>query len=132
MTLVVALTGGDLLLWNWSLGANHTVLALIAGLTLPPLAAASALMLVLTAGRLASRIRPPAIPPIPVRRYAVRRPRWRFTAARTRRRHARVEALRTARTRAHHIEPDERELAPAAAAATAEARPRRQDRKLAA
>jgi len=30
---------GDYLLWNWSLGGNHEVLALVAGLTLPPLAA---------------------------------------------------------------------------------------------
>jgi hypothetical protein len=34
---VLALTVGDYLLWNWSLSANHDVLALVSGLTLPPL-----------------------------------------------------------------------------------------------
>ena len=31
---------GDYLLWNWSLNGNHDVLALVSGLTLPPLALA--------------------------------------------------------------------------------------------
>jgi hypothetical protein len=60
LALVAALTGGDFLLWNWSLDANHTVPAVIAGLTLPPLVAACALMLVLTTARLVSQIRAPA------------------------------------------------------------------------
>jgi hypothetical protein len=34
---VLALTVGDYLLWNWSLSANHEALALVSGLTLPPL-----------------------------------------------------------------------------------------------
>jgi hypothetical protein len=40
-TLTVAgLALGDYLLWKWSLGSHQDVLALIAGLTLPPLGAA--------------------------------------------------------------------------------------------
>jgi hypothetical protein len=35
---VSGLTFGDYLLWNWSLNGNHDVIALISGLTLPPLA----------------------------------------------------------------------------------------------
>jgi hypothetical protein len=63
MALVGALTAGDFLLWNWSLSANHDVLALIAGVTLLPLAAASVLLAALTALQLASRFtRLPAIP----------------------------------------------------------------------
>ena len=56
LVVVCALTAGDFLLWNWSLSANQAVLALVSGLTLPPLAAASVLLLVLTAARLASRV----------------------------------------------------------------------------
>ncbi len=46
------LTLGDYLLWNWSLNANLDALALVAGLTLPPLAVASLWLLGLTAARL--------------------------------------------------------------------------------
>ena len=35
--LLIGLTVGDYLLWNWSLNGSHDVIALIAGLTLPPL-----------------------------------------------------------------------------------------------
>jgi hypothetical protein len=38
---VLALTVGDYLLWNWSLNGGHDVLALVSGLTLPPLALVS-------------------------------------------------------------------------------------------
>ena len=37
----LALTGGDYLLWNWSLSSGHDIVALIAGLTLLPLVAVS-------------------------------------------------------------------------------------------
>ena len=40
LVFVSGLTLGDYLLWNWSLNANHDVLALVSGLTLPPLAVA--------------------------------------------------------------------------------------------
>jgi len=42
---------GDYLLWNWSLNANHDVLALISGLTLPPLVLALVWMLALSVMR---------------------------------------------------------------------------------
>lgn len=48
---VLALTVGDYLLWNWSLSANHEVLALVAGLTLPPLALVSLWILAVGAMR---------------------------------------------------------------------------------
>lgn len=41
LVTVPALTLGDLLLWHWSLTAPHTILAIVAGLTLPPLLVAS-------------------------------------------------------------------------------------------
>ena len=47
LVFVLGLTLGDYLLWNWSLDGNHDVLALVAGLTLPPLAVASLWMLAL-------------------------------------------------------------------------------------
>jgi hypothetical protein len=49
---VLGLTVGDFLLWNWSLGANHDVIALVSGLSLPPLAIASLWVLALATGRL--------------------------------------------------------------------------------
>jgi len=52
LALVSGLTLGDYLLWNWSLNANHDVLALVSGLTLPPLALACAWMIALTLIRL--------------------------------------------------------------------------------
>lgn len=116
LALVVALTGGDFLLWNLSLGANNTVLALIAGLTLPPLVAACALMLVLTAARLVSRIRAPGMPAAARQRATRRRPP---TTARAALRHSQPEpqaqALRTARARGAHAAP-ERDGAPTTAA----------------
>ena len=38
LVFVSGLTVSDYLLWSWSLGGNHEVLALVSGLTLPPLA----------------------------------------------------------------------------------------------
>jgi hypothetical protein len=52
LALVSGLTLGDYLLWNWSLNAGHDVLALISGLTLPPLALAFLATLVVTALRM--------------------------------------------------------------------------------
>jgi hypothetical protein len=55
---------GDYLLWNWSLNGNHDVLALVSGLTLPPLAIACIWLFALSAMRLlahtVNRSRPPA------------------------------------------------------------------------
>ncbi len=52
LVFVSGLTLGDYLLWNWSLGANHNVIALVSGLTLPPLALVTLWMLALSVGRL--------------------------------------------------------------------------------
>jgi len=52
---VSGLTVADYLLWNWSLNSNHDVLALVSGLTLPPLAVASLWLLSLTVARLIAR-----------------------------------------------------------------------------
>lgn len=46
------LAAGDYLLWNWSLNGNHDVLALVSGLTLPPLAIACIWLLALSVMRL--------------------------------------------------------------------------------
>jgi hypothetical protein len=43
---------GDYLLWNWSLNGSHDALALVSGLTLPPLAIACVWLLALSAVRL--------------------------------------------------------------------------------
>lgn len=61
LVFVAALTVGDYLLWNWSLNSNRDVVALVAGLTLPPLALACLWLLALTLARLiagAARRRP--------------------------------------------------------------------------
>jgi hypothetical protein len=57
LVLVTGLTVGDYLLWNWSLNGNHDVLALISGLTLPPIAVACLWLMALTVARLAGRTR---------------------------------------------------------------------------
>jgi hypothetical protein len=54
--LVSGLTVGDYLLWNWSLNANHAAIALISGLTLPPLALATLWLATLAVGRLLARM----------------------------------------------------------------------------
>jgi len=51
LALVSVLAGCDYLLWNWSLQGSHDVLALISGLTLPPLAIALIWLLGLNAAR---------------------------------------------------------------------------------
>jgi hypothetical protein len=51
LALVSVLAFGDYMLWNWSLSANHDVLALVSGLTLPPLVLAWLWLLALTLGR---------------------------------------------------------------------------------
>ena len=56
LVFVVGLTLGDYLLWNWSLNGNHDVIALVAGLTLPPLAVIAAWLLAVSAARLVARI----------------------------------------------------------------------------
>ncbi|HEV3048646.1 MAG TPA: hypothetical protein VGY13_14935 [Solirubrobacteraceae bacterium] len=38
LVFVSGLAFGDYLLWNWSLAGNHATLALVSGLSLPPLA----------------------------------------------------------------------------------------------
>jgi hypothetical protein len=52
---VSGLTIGDYLLWNWSLNGNHDVLALVSGLTLPPLAIVVLWLLAVTVARLLAR-----------------------------------------------------------------------------
>jgi hypothetical protein len=67
LVFVSGLTVGDYLLWNWSLNGSHDVVALVSGLTLPPLAVACVWLLALGVGRrLARYTRRPA-------RRAVRR-----------------------------------------------------------
>ena len=55
LALVSGLTLGDYLLWNWSLNSNHDVLALISGLSLPPLAVACVWLIALNVARLLAR-----------------------------------------------------------------------------
>ena len=55
LAIVSGLTIGDYLLWNWSLNGSHDVLALVSGLTLPPLAAALVWLIALTGARLLAR-----------------------------------------------------------------------------
>jgi hypothetical protein len=55
LAIVSVLTLGDYALWNWSLGANHEVVALVAGLTLPPLGIVFVWLGVLSLGRLLAR-----------------------------------------------------------------------------
>jgi hypothetical protein len=60
LVFLSGLTFGDYLLWSWSLNGNHDVLALVAGLTLPPLAVACVWLLVLSVARvIASTARRP-------------------------------------------------------------------------
>jgi hypothetical protein len=55
LVFVSGLTVADYLLWNCSLNSNHDVLALVSGLTLPPLAVASLWLLSLAIARLIAR-----------------------------------------------------------------------------
>jgi hypothetical protein len=60
LVFLSGLTFGDYLLWSWSLNGNHDVLALVSGLTLPPLAVACLWLLVLSVARvIASTARRP-------------------------------------------------------------------------
>jgi hypothetical protein len=56
LVFVLGLAVGDYLVWNWSLNGNHDVLALVSGLTLPPLALASIWLLAISATRLLGRL----------------------------------------------------------------------------
>jgi hypothetical protein len=59
---VLGLAIGDYALWNWSLNGNHDVLALISGLTLPPLAVACVWLLALSVAELiAANLRRPSL-----------------------------------------------------------------------
>jgi hypothetical protein len=51
LVFVSGLTFGDYLLWNWSLAGNHAVLALVSGLSLPPLAVVCLCLIVVNAVR---------------------------------------------------------------------------------
>jgi hypothetical protein len=55
LAVVGVLALGDYLLWNWSLGANHDVVALVAGMTLIPLLIALAWLVVVAIARLLAR-----------------------------------------------------------------------------
>jgi hypothetical protein len=60
LVFVSGLTVGDYLLWSWASNGNHAVLALVSGLTLPPLAAACVGLLALSLARvIASAARRP-------------------------------------------------------------------------
>jgi len=56
LVIVVLLALCDYLLWNWSLSANHDVLALVSGMTLIPLLLALAWLVVLAVGRLLASV----------------------------------------------------------------------------
>ncbi len=68
LAIVSGLTIGDYLLWNWSLNGSHDVLALVSGLTLPPLAAALVWLIALTAARLLGHATGRAAARVPARR----------------------------------------------------------------
>jgi hypothetical protein len=55
LVIVPALTLGDLLLWHWSLAAHHEILALVSGLSLPPLVVASMWLVALACVQLLAR-----------------------------------------------------------------------------
>jgi hypothetical protein len=52
LVFLIGLTVGDYFLWSWSLNGNHTVLAVVSGLTLPPLAVACLWLLTMSVARL--------------------------------------------------------------------------------
>jgi hypothetical protein len=56
LAVVGVLALGDYLLWNWSLGANHDVVALVAGVTLIPLLIAVAWLVVVAVARLLAHV----------------------------------------------------------------------------
>jgi type II secretory pathway pseudopilin PulG len=56
LAVVGVLALGDYLLWNWSIGANHDVVALVSGMTLIPLLIALAWLLLVAAARLIGHV----------------------------------------------------------------------------
>lgn len=56
LVVVALLALCDYLLWNWSLSANHDILALVSGMTLIPLLIALAWLLVLAVTRLLGQL----------------------------------------------------------------------------
>jgi hypothetical protein len=56
LVFVSGLTFADYLLWSWSLNHNHDVLALVSGLTLPPLAVAWVWLVALGLARLIAHL----------------------------------------------------------------------------
>lgn len=52
LAVVGVLALGDYMLWNWSVGANHDIVALVAGVTLIPLLIALAWLVVVAVARL--------------------------------------------------------------------------------
>jgi hypothetical protein len=82
LVFVSGLTVGDYLLWNWSLNSNHDVLALVSGLTLPPLGVALLWLLALSLMRVLARFgRAPARRTRVMRRAGVRAPSPSVTSA---------------------------------------------------
>jgi hypothetical protein len=55
LAIVCGLTLGDYLLWNWSLGGGHDLLAVISGVSLLPLLLASAWLLAVSIARVLTR-----------------------------------------------------------------------------
>ena len=97
LVTVPALTLADLLLWHWSLTAHHQILAIVAGLTLPPLLVASMWLLALAVVRLlAQGVRGPLIRVSRTRALRARARRGSRTGARASRTGASTPAPQTA------------------------------------
>jgi hypothetical protein len=56
LAIVSGLTIGDYLLWNWSLNGHHDALALVSGLTLPPLAVVLLWLVAVTVARVGAEM----------------------------------------------------------------------------
>ncbi len=56
LAVVGVLALGDYMLWNWSVGASHDVVALVAGVTLIPLLIALAWLVVVAVARLLAHV----------------------------------------------------------------------------
>jgi hypothetical protein len=112
LVLVSGLTLGDYLLWDWSLNHNHDVLAVVAGLTLPPLALAWLWLLMVTIVRLTAR---------PTRRSSQRAARRRVRSARA----PLSETAAAAEVAGHGEEPAAPDAPAAASTPTAEQPSRR-------
>ena len=106
LVLVAGLTFGDYLLWNWSLNHNRDVLAVVSGLTLPPLVLASLWLLALTLARLTARSRST----------------WRTSARFSRRRASAAAGRHQTKGSGHAASPGEQSPASPAASATSSAR----------